>query len=107
LKRAYVPVARGVHFANMGHSAPRPVPSDTGFTKFQKRLELLPEEALYLLERGSMFCWRHTYHDLAHSGLQDMYGAPMSLQQAYADMIGVEDLTLEKYQVRVSASCIK
>lgn len=29
-------------------------------------------------------------------------GAPMSVQQAYAEMIGTEDLTLERYQVRLT-----
>ena len=69
-----------------------------------KRLELLPEEALYLMERGAMFCWKE--HDLfaentqKGSFLEDMEGSPMSVQQAYAEMIGKEYLTLERYQVR-------
>lgn len=71
-----------------------------------KRLELLPEEALYLVERGAMFCWKE--HGLLAndiqpgSSLEDMEGSPMSVQQAYAEMIGKEDLTLERYQVRPS-----
>lgn len=67
--------------------------------KIQKRLELLPEEALYLVERGTMFCWKE--HDLfsATPALEEMEGSPMSVQQAFAEMIGKEDLTLEKYQV--------
>ena len=72
--------------------------------KILKRLELLPEEALYLIERGAMFCWKE--HDLLTrnapqgSPLKDMEGSPMSVQQAYAEMIGREGLTLERYQVR-------
>jgi len=31
--------------------------------------------------------------------LDDVEGAPMTVQQAFAEMIGKEDLTLEKYQV--------
>ena len=50
-----------------------------------------------------MFCWKE--HDLfaentQRGSLDDMEGSPMSVQQAYAEMIGREDLTLERYQVR-------
>lgn len=65
--------------------------------KLQKRLELLPEEAIYLIERGSLFCWKDIQVDLAD--LDDVEGAPMTVQQAFAELIGKEDLTLEKYQV--------
>lgn len=81
----------------MGHSAARPISIDNGSTKLQKRLELLPEEALYLIERGALFCWKDIQADL--TGLDDVEGAPMSVQQAFAEIIGKEDLTLEKYQV--------
>lgn len=64
-----------------------------------KRLELLPEEALYLIERGSMFCWKPEQSFAKSSfGLEEMEGVPMTVQQAFAEMIGTEDLTLEKYQ---------
>ncbi|KAH9179146.1 tRNA-splicing endonuclease subunit sen54 N-term-domain-containing protein [Lactarius sanguifluus] len=82
LARAHVTVARGVHFTSMGHSVQRP---SKVATKTQKRLELLPEEALYLVEKGALFCWKATR------------GAPMSVQQAYAEMIGTQDLTLDRY----------
>jgi tRNA-splicing endonuclease subunit Sen54 len=81
----------------MGHSAARPTSIDDGSIKLQKRLELLPEEALYLIERGALFCWKDIQADL--TGLDDIEGAPMSVQQAFAEIIGKEDLTLEKYQV--------
>ena len=100
--RAHVTTARGIHFTNMGHSVARPLSrSEQKAQKTMKRLELLPEEALYLVERGAMFCWKDS--DVLTSGtagLEDMEGAPMSVQQAFAEMIGKEDLTLEKYQVR-------
>ena len=93
-------MARGIHFSNMGHSAPRPV-EENGIQKVQKRLELLPEEAIYLIERGSLFCWKQTDMDLEQvPGLNDVHGSPMSVQQAYTEMIGREGLTLEKFQVR-------
>jgi len=52
-----------------------------------------------------MFCWKE--HDFfakntqRGSSLEDVEGSPMSVQQAYAEMIGREDLTLERYQVRL------
>lgn len=65
-----------------------------------KRLELLPEEALYMIERGSMFCWKRDGVDPSIlKGTEMLDGAPMSVQQAYAEMIGTESLTLERYQV--------
>ena len=99
LARTHVSMARGIHFSNMGHSAPRPV-EENGVQKVQKRLELLPEEAIYLIERGSLFCWKQTDLDVGQvPGLNDINGSPMSVQQAYAEMIGREGLTLEKFQV--------
>ncbi|KIK08092.1 hypothetical protein K443DRAFT_672975 [Laccaria amethystina LaAM-08-1] len=98
--RTHVTVARGIHFSSMGHSAPRSMLGENGVEKIQKRLELLPEEAIYLIERGSMFCWKETDLNLSEvSGAIDVLGAPMSVQQAYSEMIGTEDLTLDKFQV--------
>ena len=88
----------------MGHSAQRPSPVG----KPRKRLELLPEETLYLMEKGALFCWKASRDD-DEPGLEEdereveldsaSQGAPMSVQQAYAEMIGREDLTLDRYQV--------
>ncbi|KAJ7902044.1 tRNA-splicing endonuclease subunit sen54 N-term-domain-containing protein [Mycena olivaceomarginata] len=100
IARAHATVARGVLFTSIGHSVPRPVITADGAQKQHKRLELLPEEALYLTERGSLFCWKATTLDL--SGVDDLegvLGSPMSVQQAFSEMIGTEDLTLERYQV--------
>jgi hypothetical protein len=73
---------------------------ENGSNKLQKRLELLPEEAIYLIERGALFCWKQMDLNLKQiPGLSDVEGAPMSVQQAYSEMIGREDLTLEKFQV--------
>ncbi|KIP06834.1 hypothetical protein PHLGIDRAFT_30306 [Phlebiopsis gigantea 11061_1 CR5-6] len=99
IARANVTVARGIHFTTMGHSVARAsAPGKNDDVKTAKRLELLPEEALYLVERGAMFCWKEIdlYED---PNLEGMDGAPMSVQQAFAEMIGKEDLTLEKYHV--------
>ncbi|KAF7361703.1 tRNA-int-end-N2 domain-containing protein [Mycena venus] len=100
IARAHATVARGVLFTSIGHSVPRPVVTADGAEKQHKRLELLPEEALYLIERGSVFCWKETTMDLASvDGLEEVLGPPMSVQQAFSEMIGTEDLTLERYQV--------
>ena len=84
----------------MGHSAPRSVLKQGEAPKIHKRLELLPEEALYLVERGSLFVTKlsSTLKSVI-PGMDDIDGAPMSVQQAFAEMIGTEDLLLEKYQV--------
>lgn len=101
LARAHVTVSRGIHFSTMGHSVARPTENVEGTKKIQKRLELLPEEALYLVERGAMYCWKPTVLPLHHTPhLDDMEGVPMTVQEAFAEMIGSADLTFEKYQVR-------
>ena len=102
-------VARGVHFTSMGHSVQRPSPAG----KSRKRLELLPEETLYLMEKGALFCWKASRDndddDTDEPGPEEderevewdsaSQGAPMSVQQAYGEMIGREHLTLDRYQV--------
>ena len=103
-----MPVARGIHFTTMGYSVPRPIPlastdlqesslEDSRRIKMIKRLELLPEEALYLAERGSMFCWKDEENDAILP--ENIGGTPMTVQQAYAEMIGKGELTLERYLV--------
>ncbi|KAF7315467.1 tRNA-int-end-N2 domain-containing protein [Mycena indigotica] len=100
ISRAHVVLARGTHYNTLGHSVPRPIQTDDGIQKTQKRLELLPEEALYLIERGSAFCWKETDLDVTEvDGAEPVLGAPMSVHQAYTEMIGSQDLTLERYQV--------
>jgi hypothetical protein len=79
---------------------PRPVPHGSAL---QKRLELLPEEAVYLIERGALLCWKESNISITDTpGMEDIHGSPMSVQQAYAEMIGREGLTLEHYQVNNS-----
>ncbi|VDB87406.1 unnamed protein product [Peniophora sp. CBMAI 1063] len=99
IARAHVTTARGGHFTTMGHSIARPTDIDP--TKVHKRLELLPEEALYLVEKGALQCWR-AVENLELKGDEPegaMLGAPMSVQEAFSEMLGREDMTLERYQV--------
>ncbi len=59
----------------------------------QGHLNLLPEEALYLIERGTMdLRWRN----------EELEGIPLSLQAAYAHLMGCQGLTLERYTVYTS-----
>ena len=112
LARAHVTVARGVHFTSMGHSAQRPAtpssPSTASEKYPKKRLELLPEETLYLVEKGALFCWKASCDSGLGENVVDWdsssQGAPMSVQQAYAEMIGTQDLTLDRYQVGIRPS---
>lgn len=100
LERVEVTVSRGIHFNSMGHSVVRSTLDENGLEKVKKRLELLPEEAIYLIERGALFCWKKSDAHTAHlQGFEGIVGTPMSVQQAYAEMIGKENLTLERFQV--------
>lgn len=101
-----VPSPRGQHFRTVGRS------------DHWNRVWLLPEEALYLLERGSLdIRWpapaggRGYGEDAAGSADTDTErgqgenvedvdgGVPMSLQAAYACFLGRGGLTLERYIV--------
>ena len=107
IARAHVTSNRGIHFASMGHSVARTSLGEDVNKKVQKRLELLPEEALYLVERGTMLCWKASELPLASTpGLEDMEGIPMTVEEAFAEMIGKEGLTLEKYQVGYLLPCM-
>lgn len=106
LARAHMTLARGNHLLSVGHSAPQDAwarenyESVSSKDKLAKRVELLPEETLYLIERGSMFCWKQDDPAVPiEPGCEEQLGSPMTVQQAYAEMIGKEEITLEKYQV--------
>lgn len=112
---AQVVLARGAAFGSLGYSNVRdPISGATKEKGKGKSLELLPEEALYMVERGSMYCWRverkgaRTAEDvvpmpLSSGGefpLEEVPGTPMSVQEAFAEMIGAASgLTTEQYQV--------
>lgn len=81
-----VPNPKGPLFTSMGQS------------DRWNRLWLLPEEALYLIERGSLDIRWPSLSDSAASGKEEL-SIPMSLQAAYASFIGRGGLTLERFSV--------
>ncbi|PAV17489.1 Aldo keto reductase [Pyrrhoderma noxium] len=115
--RARVLRGQGIHLNTMGYSAPfapsktqaRELSDNTEVNTLEKKdikkkaekvTHLLPEEALYLVERGSMFCWGHIDDSHDPSRIDDnSHSTPMTVQQAYTEMIGRDGLTLERYQV--------
>ncbi|CAG8087036.1 unnamed protein product [Penicillium salamii] len=82
----YVPNPKGPFFKSVGQS------------DRWNRLWLLPEEALYLIERGSLDIRWPSPTDPAIPG-EDGLSIPMSLQAAWASFIGHGGLTLERYSV--------
>ncbi|KAL4943768.1 hypothetical protein BDV06DRAFT_210790 [Aspergillus oleicola] len=84
----YVTNPKGQFFKTLGHA------------DRWGRIWLLPEEALYLLERGSLdIRWpRCAVGDGDEDNIEDS-GIPMSLQAAYACLIGRGDLTMERFSV--------
>lgn len=95
---AVVPNPRGSHFRTVGKVGPDGV------------MRLLPEEALYLLERGSLdLRWpvepgddegveKHKKDDDGDAE-EEVDSLPLSLQAAYAFLIGRGGLTLERFVV--------
>jgi tRNA-splicing endonuclease subunit Sen54 len=106
---AYVNNPRGPILPKLGHvlsAKDDPLGAPAGKTQ---RLWLLPEEAIYCLERGSLdIRWpkAEDADDQVVPGEDDdeEYGLPMSLQAVYAMFLGDgsserESLTLERYNV--------
>lgn len=82
-----VPQPRGPFFKTMGRA------------DRWNRVWLLPEEAIYLVERGSLYLkWPSTIAEPVQVDDEDM-DVPMSLEAAYACMMGHAGLTLERYVV--------
>lgn len=84
-----VPNPRGQYFKSMGQA------------DRWNRMWLLPEEALYLIERGSLdIRWPDSATGSTGKGeSEEDLGIPMSLQAAYACFVGTGGLTLERYSV--------
>ena len=69
-----------------------PLMAKIGRSDSSGRLHLLPEEAIYLVERGSL-------HMVYGNGAGAMEGVGMSLQATYACLMGEGGLSLERYTV--------
>lgn len=104
---AYVYCPKGPHFTKMGQILPArddPLGDDK---RRGQRMWLLPEEVIYLLERGTVDVrWPLTAEELdaQANGETGTEGLPMSLQGAYAMFLGDQEfhdgaLTFEWYSV--------
>jgi tRNA-splicing endonuclease subunit Sen54 len=82
----YVPNPKGQLFKSLGQG------------DRWNRLWLLPEEALYLIERGSLDIRWPSSPGSGVPGEEDL-SIPMSIQAAYASFVGRGGLTLERYTV--------
>ena len=108
-------VSRGHLLDSLGISVRYP---PSAITKSRTYTELLPEEALYLLERGSLQIWlgrpAETTHEVA-AGFGEwceeelgVKGAiEMSVMEAFATFIGKDGLSWERYQVSELSFWIK
>lgn len=84
----YVPIPKGQLFKTMGQA------------DRWNRVWLLPEEALFLIERGTLdIRWPIEMTGAPEDGSNEDLSIPMSLQAAYASFIGWSGLTLERYTV--------
>jgi tRNA-splicing endonuclease subunit Sen54 len=115
LARAHVTQARGVLF-NSVRPFLCPVLSKKVRmqTRAYKNCTNVPSFYLrkhYLIGRGSLFCWKDEPNARPRTGGEaeaetevdgehDMGGSPMSVQQAFTEIIVRDDLTLERYHVR-------
>ena len=104
-KRATVHVARGTALASMGITVRTQVspaegefvkldPQGRPYPKYESSLQLLPEEVLYLLERGSLQCFLQSPSE----GSAPL-SVPLSVQQAFASILVPGGCTREQYQV--------
>ncbi|KAJ5148169.1 Mitotic checkpoint protein BUB3.2 [Penicillium atrosanguineum] len=82
-----VPVPKGQYFKTIGQA------------DRWNRVWLLPEEAMYLMERGSLdIKWPRELSGIDADDVNEPL-IPMSLQAAYACLLGRSGLTLERYTV--------
>jgi tRNA-splicing endonuclease subunit Sen54 len=82
-----VPIPKGQYFKTMGQA------------DRWNRVWLLPEEAMYLMERGSLdIKWPSGLTGIDEYDVNEP-AIPMSLQAAYACLLGCSGLTLERYTV--------
>ncbi|TIB00294.1 hypothetical protein E3P89_01611 [Wallemia ichthyophaga] len=111
--RASIIIQRGTHFSSIGHpvrNTPSKREGNVEKVASETRMELLPEEALYMVERGSLLCYEYEWSDnndkmlklsTNDSAVDERVAglAPFSAQRAFDCCIGKDGLTLEKYTV--------
>lgn len=111
--RASIIIQRGTHFSSIGHpvrNTPARREGNVEKVASETRLELMPEEALYMVERGSLMCYEYEWSDnndkmlklsTNDSAVDERVAglAPFSAQRAFDCCIGKDGLTLEKYTV--------
>ncbi|KAJ5083424.1 tRNA-splicing endonuclease subunit Sen54 [Penicillium angulare] len=83
----YIPNAKGSTFQSIGQA------------DRWNRLWLLPEEAIYMLERGNLDIRWPSASTAPAEDEEDDISIPMSLQAAYSCFMGHAGLTLERYSV--------
>ncbi|KAN0063993.1 tRNA-splicing endonuclease subunit sen54 [Thecaphora frezii] len=107
IQRAVVHELQGKLFETTGQIAKRQVlvPTTEGQPqcKIVSRNELLPEEALFMLERGSLLLFaRPPPESRDEAGKAHHQVEPMSLQQAFSRLVSdASGLTRERYQIYV------
>lgn len=118
-----VKIIKGQAFSTMGHTI-RPSPAEiqrqieiktdlklkgkeTDVVPLKSRVELLPEEALYLLERGTMQIWKGRA-DPAEGNVDFEFDeeearfeglTELTVSEGFARFVGMDGLSLERYQV--------
>ena len=95
LRRAFVFVQRGQSCTHVGATQRRTLPDGRTAT----HLELFPEEAVYLIERGALDC--RVNHTPGTIPSEDAHATclPLSVAQAYAQLLGHDGATLARYQI--------
>ncbi|WFD32408.1 tRNA-splicing endonuclease subunit sen54 [Malassezia sp. CBS 17886] len=95
LARAFVHTQRGQSCTNMGVTERRTAADGRTLSC----LELFPEEATYLVERGSLDCrWTRT-PGVPPADADFTTCLPMSVEQAYAQVLGHDACTPARYQI--------
>lgn len=98
----YLLVARGHLLDTMGisvrHSQASSGSTFTAKGKIKARTQFLPEEALFMLERGSLQIWTAENDEWDEEICGVPGGVEMSVAEGFAAFLGKEGLSWERYQ---------
>ncbi|WFD01346.1 tRNA-splicing endonuclease subunit sen54 [Malassezia obtusa] len=94
LRRAFVFTQRGQSCTHIGVTERRHVDG-----RAVTHLELLPEETVYLMERGALDCRLTRTPGEVPSEAAHAACIPLSVAQAYAQVLGTDGATLARYQI--------